>query len=104
MRTPPAPPRRRREPVKQHHPFVLALGETLRKAQRRRGVSDTRLAAGAGVVTATVGNLARGFCDPKASTLWLLCQALRVDIVAVVRRAKGRVSRGSRAGARRLTH
>jgi transcriptional regulator with XRE-family HTH domain len=104
MKTPSAPPRPRREPVKQHHPFVLALGEVLREAQQRRPVSDTKLAAAAGVATATVGNLKRGFCDSKASTLWHLCRALREDIVRVVRRAKALTARRLRAKAARLTH
>ena len=64
----------------------VAFGDLLRTLREERGLSQAQLALESDVDQTFVSLLERGRRQPTLSTLFALCDALRVDPDAVVRR------------------
>ncbi len=64
------------------------LGDELRKARERAGLTQEQLSFRAGLSRPYVSILERGLKSPSLETLFLICEALGVSASAVVRRVE----------------
>lgn len=55
------------------------VGERLKAARGRRGVTWDQLVESSGVHRATIARIEGGHVDPSRLTIWSLARALRVD-------------------------
>ena len=62
------------------------MGEELRKARERAGMTQEQLSFRAGVSRPYVSQLERNLKSPTVATLFLICDALGVSAADVVRR------------------
>lgn len=56
----------------------------LREIREERNLSMSKLAKIAGVSKGTLSNIERGLIDPKISTIFKICMALRVSVYDLV--------------------
>jgi len=56
----------------------------LREIRKERNLSMSKLAQIAGVSKGTLSNIERGVIDPKISTIFKLCMALRVNVYDLI--------------------
>lgn len=56
----------------------------LREIRKERNLSMSKLAQIAGVSKGTLSNIERGVIDPKLSTIFKICMALRVSVYDLV--------------------
>jgi transcriptional regulator with XRE-family HTH domain len=62
------------------------MGEELRKARERAGLTQEQLSFRAGVSRPYVSQLERNLKSPTVATLFLICDALEVSAADVVKR------------------
>ena len=62
------------------------MGEELRKARERAGLTQEQLSFRAGLSRPYVSQLERNLKSPTVATLFLICDALEVSAADVVRR------------------
>jgi DNA-binding XRE family transcriptional regulator len=63
------------------------LGQTIRELRKRRKLSQTELAEGAGVSLMTISRIERGEHDPHIKTLARIAGALGLSVLDVLRSA-----------------
>lgn len=70
------------------HPALIALGEAIRGARLKRGLSQEQLALLAGVDSSYVGRVERGDNNVAMLTLLKLTNALEITISQLAKQAK----------------
>jgi transcriptional regulator with XRE-family HTH domain len=64
------------------------LGDELRRARERAGLTQERLAFQAGLSRPYISQLERGLKSPTLETLFLICDALGVSASVIVQRVE----------------
>ena len=72
------------------------MGQELRKARERAGLTQEELAFRAGLSRPYISHLERGLKSPTVATLFLICDALGVRAADVIRRVDAARKRPAR--------
>lgn len=64
--------------------LVVAVGNRIRDLRKERNISQEDLANEAEIPLSQIGRIERGETNPTISTLYVLAQALKVDIKSLV--------------------
>ena len=64
--------------------LVKAIGERVRKLRLKQGLSQEDLANEADIPLSQIGRIERGETNPTVSTLYVLAQALEVELKSLV--------------------
>ena len=60
--------------------LTKALGNRIRELRKERGISQEALSNEAEVPLSQIGRIERGENNPTISTLYVICEALRVEL------------------------
>jgi len=63
----------------------MEIAKSLRRARKRRGLSQHRLAALSGVPRINIARIELGLGDPRISTLVKLAKAMNVSVVKLIK-------------------
>jgi len=61
-------------------PLIKAIGEKIQSLRKEKGLSQEDLAGEADITLSQIGRIERGETNPTISTLFLLSQALKVEL------------------------
>lgn len=64
--------------------LVIAVGNRIRDLRRKRNISQEELANEADIPLSQIGRIERGETNPTISTLFVLAQALDVDLKSLL--------------------
>lgn len=70
-----------------HHPALLALGATIRRVRKLKGISQEGLAAKAGIDRTYIGNVERGESNVAVVTLMQIAEALDMTLGSLLQEA-----------------
>lgn len=64
--------------------LVVAVGNRIRDLRKKRNISQEELANEADIPLSQIGRIERGETNPTISTLYVLAQALNIDLKSLV--------------------